>query len=60
MNDPTKKENREQIETGKSEKVQVADNELEKVAGGANFWFFDDESRKSKEKKKPANQSNGG
>ncbi|MBR5345906.1 MAG: hypothetical protein IK127_08805 [Clostridia bacterium] len=48
MNDPNKKNSQEQIKTNKNEKIQVTDNELEKVTGGANFWFFDDERRKPK------------
>ena len=60
MNDPGKKENPEQIETGKGNKIHVSDEELEKVTGGANFWFFDDEKRKPRNNEKPANRSNGG
>ena len=59
MNDPNKKENMEQTETGKCEKIQITDEELEKVAGGANFWFFDDEKRKPR-KERPTNQPDGG
>ena len=51
MNGPDKMKKQEQIETDKGEKILVADDELEKVTGGANFWFFDDERRKPKEKK---------
>lgn len=58
MNDPNKKENQEQGKTGKREKIPVTTDELDKVTGGANFWFFDDEKRKPKERK-PVNQSNG-
>ena len=59
MNDPNKKNSQEQIKTNKNEKIQVTDNELEKVIGGANFWFFDDERRKPKGKNS-TDQSNGG
>ena len=60
MNDSSKKENQEQIETDKNERIRVTDGEAEKVAGGANFWFFDDEKRKPKDKEKPTNRPNGG
>ena len=58
MNDPNKKKNRKQIETDKSEMIQLTDNELEKVIGGANFWFFDDETRNSRHRRQ-TNSSNG-
>ena len=46
MSNPNKKDNREQTETDQREKVQVSDDDLAQVVGGANFWFFDDERRK--------------
>ena len=48
MDDPKKKVNQEETETGKSEKIQVTDDEAEKAAGGADFWFWDREKRKPK------------
>ena len=48
MNDPNKKVNQEETETGKGEKIQVTDDEAEKAAGGADFWFWDREKRKPK------------
>ena len=59
MNDPNKKKNRGQIETGRIEKIPVTIDELEKVTGGANFWFWDDEKRKPHDRNKPANLSDG-
>jgi hypothetical protein len=46
MNDQNKKVNPE--ETEKDEKTQVPEDEAEKVAAGANFWFWDRERRKPK------------
>lgn len=46
MNDPNKKVNQE--ETPKDEKIQVPEDEAEKAAGGADFWFWDRERRKPK------------
>ena len=46
MNDPNKKENPK--ETEKDEKIQLTDEEAEKAAGGADFWFWDRERRKPK------------
>ena len=48
MNDPNKKVNQEENEPDKDEKIQVTDNEAEKAAGGADFWFWDRERRKPK------------
>ena len=53
MNDQNKRENQKQIETGRSEKIPVTVDELEKATGGANFWFFDDEKRKPRDKNRP-------
>ncbi|MBR3015594.1 MAG: hypothetical protein IKH57_00675 [Clostridia bacterium] len=49
MDDPNKKVKQEEID--KNEKAQITDDEAEKAAGGANFWFFDDETRKPKKGK---------
>lgn len=46
MNDPNKKAEPE--ETGKDEKIEIAEDEAEKAAGGADFWFWDREKRKPK------------
>ena len=46
MNDSDKKGNQKQTVPGMSEKRPVTLDELEKVTGGADFWFFDDERRK--------------
>ena len=46
MNDPNKKENQEPVETDRNEKTELTIDELEKVAGGANFWFFDREDKR--------------
>ena len=46
MNDPVKKENQEQTKTDKNKKVPVTLDEMEKVAGGAGFWFFDNDREK--------------
>ena len=46
MNDPTKKVNPE--EDPKDEKVEMTEEEAEKVAGGASFGFYDREKRKPK------------
>ena len=46
MDDPNKKENPK--ETEKDEKIQLTDEEAEKAAGGADFWFWDRERRKPK------------
>jgi len=50
MNNPGKKENQEQEQTenNKNEMTPVTLNldELEKVTGGANFWFWDTERKK--------------
>ena len=46
MNDPSKKVTPEEAE--KDDKIQVPDEEAEKVAAGADFWFWDRERRKPK------------
>ena len=46
MNDPNKKENLE--ETKQEEKIELTDEEAEKAAGGADFWFWDRGKRKPK------------
>ena len=46
MNDPNKKAEPE--ETGKDEKIEIAESEAEKAAGGADFWFWDRETKKPK------------
>ncbi len=60
MSDPIKMDNQEPVETDKSKKTQITADELEKVTGGANFWFFDDERRKPKDDKRSKDRSNGG
>ena len=42
MDDPNKKVNQEETQTGKDEKIQVADDEAEKAAGGAKFESWED------------------
>ena len=44
MDDPAKKETLE--ETKKSVKIELTDEEMEEVAGGASFGFYDREKRK--------------
>ena len=46
MNDPAKKETLE--ETKKSDKIELTDEEMEEVAGGASFGFYDREKRNPK------------
>ena len=40
--------------------VELAPDQLEKVTGGANFWFFDDERRKPRGIIPSPDHSNGG
>lgn len=48
MADPNKKVNQEETETNKDEKIQLTENDLDKVVGGADFWFWDKDKRKPK------------
>lgn len=44
MDDPAKKETLE--ESKETDKIELSDEELEKVAGGARFGFYDREKRR--------------
>lgn len=46
MDDPNKKVSQEEPE--KDEKIELTDEEAEKAAGGAGFWFWDREKKKPK------------
>ncbi|MBR6186038.1 MAG: hypothetical protein IKQ41_07200 [Clostridia bacterium] len=48
MDHPNKKGNQKETETGKDEKIQLTDDEVEKVAAGASFGFWDREKRRPK------------
>ncbi|MBR0220105.1 MAG: hypothetical protein IJQ33_12960 [Clostridia bacterium] len=37
-----------QEENVKGEKIEIAESEAEKAAGGADFWFWDRETKKPK------------
>ena len=58
MDDQNKKVNQKEID--KDRKIQITDEEMEKVAAGADFWFWDKENRGPKGKGNQSNSSNGG
>lgn len=39
---------------------ELSPDEMGRISGGANFWFFDEEKRRPRGDQKPADQSNGG
>ena len=48
MDDPNKKVNQEETEANKDESIQLTEDNLEKVAGGADFCFWDRERKNQK------------
>lgn len=48
MDDPNKKVQQEETATDKNENLELSDDDLDNVAGGASFGFYDREKRKPK------------
>ena len=48
MDDTNKKEPLEEVKNGLKLKIELADEDAEKVTGGGSFGFYDREKRKPK------------